>query len=203
MRIYSWWGEDTWLHVDGNSIIYVDFWWAFTLVFHVCTKAEFHLLPSAAGLVFPLEVRGTHFPQKEGLGGFSRLALLCTTVSGHPRTWSDLPECLGSVDPARGQATALNRESLQTPRKPGCVLGAWQRPCSQGLAWCLTRFPKPGAEGVATSLLWRSVLWLHGGQPRALTQQSLCPAAKPKQGRKLSVTVKLYKRSFASMIIFS
>lgn len=30
-----------------------------------------------------------------------------------------------------------------------------------------------------------------------------CPAAKPKQGRKLNVTVKLYKTSFASMIIFS
>ena len=101
MRIYSWWGENTWLHVDGNSVIYVDFWRAFTLVFHMCTKPEFHLQPSAAGLIFPLEVRGTHLPQKDGLGRFSHLALLCTTVSKQSRTWSDLPDYLGSVRPSQ------------------------------------------------------------------------------------------------------
>ena len=49
-----------------------------------------------------------------------------------------------------------------------------------------------GAHGGSTGDSW--------GPDAALPP---CPAAKPKQGRKLNVTVELYERSLASMIIFS
>ena len=75
--------------------------------------------------------------------------------------------------------------------------GAWQRPRSQGLAGCLTGFPKPRAEGVAASLLWWSTRWVHRGQLGPWCSAPSMPSSEAETGTKAQCYSRVVRKVFS------
>lgn len=108
------------VHVDRNSIQLCGFLTGFYPSFSCAHKnPEFTFCPLLLVCVFPLEVRGTHLP-KDGVGGLAAWLFSAPQSQNMSRP----SRMFGFYRPSQRHRPALNQQSLQMPRKPGCVLGA-------------------------------------------------------------------------------